>query len=61
MIDERLDDGCGSHGVVCDLLMGNTDTVEVIESLSRLAQGKLQVDVKSQAERHNVRVMLRKL
>ena len=38
MIDERFDDGCGSPGVVCDLLMGNMDTIEVMESLSGLAQ-----------------------
>ena len=61
VIHKRLDKkGCGS-GIVSNLLMRDFDPIQVIESLSSLAQRKLEIHVHSKAQGHDVGIVLGKL
>ncbi len=47
----------GSFTVVGDLLVGNADVVQIFECLRCFTQGKAQVDMEGQAQRHGMRIM----
>ena len=56
-IDEWLDDKGCSPGIVCDLLVRDADTVEVVHGLSGPAKRQLQVHMKGQTKGHDVGVV----
>ena len=56
-VNKGLDADSGGLTVVCNLLVGNTDVIQVFESLGGFTKGKPQVDMKSQAQRHDMGVM----
>ena len=43
--------------VVCDLLVGDVDVIEIFESLASFAKGKAKVDVQGETQGHDVGVM----
>ena len=49
LVNERLDADSGSLAVVCDLLMGNGDAVEVFQRLRGFAQGEPEVNMEGKA------------
>lgn len=61
MIDKGLDDNGGCPGIVGNLLVGDFNPIEVIESLSGLSQGKLKVHMHGKAQGHDVCVMFGEL
>ena len=54
VIYERLDADSGSLTVVCDLLVGNGDVVEVFQCLRGFAQREPEVNMESKAQGHDM-------
>ena len=61
LIHKGFDTDSGGLAVVGDLLVGDGDVVKVFQSLRGLAQGESEVDVKRQAQGHDMRVVLTEL
>lgn len=59
-IDKRLHAKSGRLAVVGDHLMGNKDSVHVLQSLSGLSQRQSEIDLVGEAEGHDLRIILRK-
>lgn len=56
-INKGLDDKGSGLRVVGDLLMRDADAIEIVHGLSRLAKGKLQVDMEGETQRHDISVV----
>ncbi len=57
LVNKGLDTDGGSFTIVSDLLVGDTDVVKVFQSLGSLAQGKPEIDMECEAQRHDMGVM----
>ena len=57
LVNKGLDADSGGLAIVGNLLVGNTDVVEVFEGLGGLAKRKAQIDMKSQTQGHDMGVM----
>ena len=58
LVDKRFDADSGRFAVVCDLLVGNSDIVEVFQGLGSLAQRQPEVDMERQAQGHDMGIVL---
>lgn len=58
VINKRLDADSGTFAIVSDLLMGDLDVVKVFKGLGSLTQRKGKVNMKGQAQGHDMGIKL---